>query len=494
MVTASGSADYIGLANAPILWILALAVMGVVVVQSLIYMSAVKKNAESAGMSRQEVRSAFRAGGVAAIGPSLSVVLVAIALLPLFGTPPVIVRVGLIGSAATEVASASLAAGTMGANLGDETFTRGVFIVALMAMSLSGAGWMISTLILTPIFKRSSNRLEKVNPALMSIIPGAALLAAFAALTFRELPKSPTHVVAVVVSAVAMSICLFLARTFKQNWLKEWGWASHCSSASSRPTSPTTPDSASPKPEEATMSSIITSPSHAAFERTTTRWGSITLFIGFLIATSVPFYLLFVADANIDFGQILKGFLAVFAVYGVFYIVEPLTYFPILGPAGMYQAFMIGNVANKLLPSAIVAQDAIGAKPGTRKGEYAATMAICGAAIIHVASMVLFVGLLGTWLVSLIPAPITLVAKLYILPAILGGVTVQLIASLRQVKSTLIALGLAALVILVLIPLVPILAPGDVAIVVFLTILITWFTRNKTVTDKKTDGGTVGIN
>src|SRR5699024_12565586 len=116
------------------------------------------------------------------------------------------------------------------------------------------------------------------------------------------------------------------------------GWASHCSSASSRPTSPTTPDSASPKPEEATMSSIITSPSHAAFERTTTRWGSVTLFIGFLIATSVPFYLLFVADANIDFGQILNGFLSVFAVYGVFYIVEQLTYFPILGPAVMYQA------------------------------------------------------------------------------------------------------------------------------------------------------------
>ena len=130
------------------------------------------------------------------------------------------------------------------------------------------------------------------------------------------------------------------------------------------------------------MSSIITAPSHAAFERTTTRWGSITLFIGFLIATSVPFYLLFVADANINFGEILKGFLAVFAVYGVFYIVEPLTYFPILGPAGMYQAFMIGNVSNKLLPSAIVAQDTIGAKPGTRKGEYAATMAICGAAIV----------------------------------------------------------------------------------------------------------------
>lgn len=223
MAMASGSADYLGLANAPVLWILAMAVMGVVLVQSLIYMTAVKKNAESAGMSQQEVRTAFRAGGVAAIGPSLSVVLVAIALLPLFGTPPVVVRVGLIGSAATEVASASIAAGTMDANLGDETFTRGVFIVALMAMSLSGAGWMISTLILTPVFKRSSHKLEKVNPALMSIIPGAALLAAFAALTFRELPKSPTHVIAVAVSAVVMAVCLFLAHRLRQPWLKEWG-------------------------------------------------------------------------------------------------------------------------------------------------------------------------------------------------------------------------------------------------------------------------------
>lgn len=123
-------------------------------------------------------------------------------------------------------------------------------------------------------------------------------------------------------------------------------------------------------------------------------------------------------------------------------------------------------------------------------------MAICGAALIHVFSMVLFVGILGTWLVTIIPEPVTLVAKLYILPAILGGVTVQLIVSLKQVKSTLIALGIAALVILVLIPLVPVLSSGDVAIVVILTIAITWFTRNKTVTDRKAaeGGDNVGIN
>lgn len=57
----------------------------------------------------------------------------------------------------------------------------------------------------------------------MSIIPGAALLAAFAALTFREIPKSPTHIIAIAVSALVMAVCLILAHTLRQSWLKEWG-------------------------------------------------------------------------------------------------------------------------------------------------------------------------------------------------------------------------------------------------------------------------------
>lgn len=210
-------------ANNPVLWILALSVMGIVILQSLIYMISVKRNAESAGMSQKEVNRAFRAGGIAALGPSVAVVIVAIALLPLFATPAVLTRVGLIGSAATEVASASLASETMGAQLGSENYTVPVFVVALTAMSISGAGWMIAALILTPIFKRSSEKLEQINPALMTIVPVAALLAAFAALTFREVPKSLTHVIAILASALTMFICLWVARRFNAAWLREWG-------------------------------------------------------------------------------------------------------------------------------------------------------------------------------------------------------------------------------------------------------------------------------
>lgn len=223
MIVAQGtSTDISAIALSPLLWVLAVAVLGVVFVQSVIYMNAVRKNAAGADMTQQEVFRAFRAGGVAAIGPSLAVVLVAVALLPLFGTPSILVRIGLIGSAATETASASLAANSLGADLGGADYTQNVFVVALMAMSLSGASWMISTLLLTPVLSRGESKLSKVNPALLAIVPSAALLAAFGGLTITEIPKSNVHILAIAVSSAIMGVCLWLAKLGDQAWLREW--------------------------------------------------------------------------------------------------------------------------------------------------------------------------------------------------------------------------------------------------------------------------------
>lgn len=219
---------------------------------------------------------------------------------------------------------------------------------------------------------------------------------------------------------------------------------------------------------------------------TTNRWGRVTMLMGLVLATSLPFYLLFFADVNLTTANIVTGFLAVAAVYGAFWIVEPLTYYPILGPAGMYQAFMIGNIANKLLPSAIVAQSAIGAKPGTRKAEFAATAAICGAAVVHVVSLVLFVGLLGNWIVSITPESVTEVARIYILPSILGGIAVQLVSTLKQVRATIIALAIAAIIVFGAVQVIPWLGGFTTAVVVVLTIIVTWFARPRSMRGSET--------
>lgn len=231
----------------------------------------------------------------------------------------------------------------------------------------------------------------------------------------------------------------------------------------------------------------------ADYTRTTNRWGRLTLFTGFVIATAVPFIVLATTDLGVTVGQVLTAFVAVAAVYGAFYIIEPVTYFPILGTAGMYQAFLIGNIANKLVPSAIVAQATIDAKPGTRKAAYAATAGISGAAAVHVVSLLLLVGVLGTWIVSVMPASITDVARVYILPSILGGVMVQLIATLKQPKSTVIAVVVSLVVVLLLVPNTPkIVSSFAIALCVLLTVAITWFLRTKDTADEdETEGALI---
>jgi hypothetical protein len=241
------------------------------------------------------------------------------------------------------------------------------------------------------------------------------------------------------------------------------------------------------------MSSTDTALSRTAaideFDRTTSRWGQITMGSALFLSLAAPLYLILFGNLGVTSGQVWTAFLAVGAAFFVLWVIEPITYFPVLGPAGMYQAFMIGNIANKLLPSALVAQATIGAKTGTKRGEFSALMAICGAAMVHVISMLVFVGLLGTWLVSIVPTDVVDVARLYIFPSIIGAVLVQLVVSLKQPRVTVIAVVVAALVLFVLVPAAPVLAKPATGIVVLLTAALAWFLRPKTKDVEPTEAG-----
>ncbi|WP_457973464.1 hypothetical protein [Arthrobacter sp. D1-17] len=232
------------------------------------------------------------------------------------------------------------------------------------------------------------------------------------------------------------------------------------------------------------MTSITTTPATsnsamADFNRTTSRWGQITMIGGLLISVAGPLYLVFATGLDIGPAQLWIAFAAVAATFGIIWIVEPLTYYPVLGPAAMYQAFMIGNISNKLLPAALIAQTNIGAKPGTKRAELAAVVAICGAAVVHLVSLAVFVGFLGSWLISVIPPSVLMVTRLYVVPAVLGAVLVQAIVSMKQPRTTVFALVVSAVVVFILLPLVPSLALVSTAIVVLATILLAWFFRGR---------------
>lgn len=225
--------------------------------------------------------------------------------------------------------------------------------------------------------------------------------------------------------------------------------------------------------------SKTTSAQLAAFDRTTSVWGPITLGLGLIISLAAALYAAFGSGAGITGMELVTAVAAVLATFGVIAVIEPISYFPILGRSAMYQAFLIGNIANKLLPAAIVAQANLGEKPGTRRAELIAGSAIVGAVLIHITTLVLLVGVLGTWLVGMLPAPLIATARGYILPAVFGAVVLQSVLAMKSRRTTIVAVVVAALIVFVVVPVVPALTFYATALAVIITIVVSWYARSK---------------
>lgn len=217
----------------------------------------------------------------------------------------------------------------------------------------------------------------------------------------------------------------------------------------------------------------------AAFDRTTSVWGPITLGLGLLISLAAALFAAFGTGMGVTPLELVTAVGAVLATFGIIAVIEPVSYFPILGRSAMYQAFLIGNIANKLLPAAIVAQANLGEKPGTRRAELIAGSAIIGAVLVHITTLILFVGVLGTWLVGMLPAPLIATARSYILPAIFGAVVLQSVMAMKSRRTTIAAVIVAAVIVFVVVPLAPGLTYFATALAVIITIAASWLARSK---------------
>ena len=93
--------------------------------------------------------------------------------------------------------------------------------------------------------------------------------------------------------------------------------------------------------------------------------------------------------------------------------------------------------------------------------------------------VVMGVLVLGSWLVSVVPADVVAVVQTYILPSVLGAVLVQAVVSTRNLRMTVIAGVVSTAVVFLLVPTVPTLAFFGTAIAVIATAVLAWFLRDR---------------
>lgn len=117
--------------------------------------------------------------------------------------------------------------------------------------------------------------------------------------------------------------------------------------------------------------------------------------------------------------DIIKGWLLIASIYGVYYVVEPVSYFPVVGLPGIYMVCLAGNIANMRIPSAAIAQEALGVRPGSREAELVSTVGIAGSIITNLL-IVSLAAFAGARIMNLVPAVVK-EAFSYVSPAIFGS-------------------------------------------------------------------------
>ena len=174
------------------------------------------------------------------------------------------------------------------------------------------------------------------------------------------------------------------------------------------------------------------------------RWGKITNWIGVLLSFGPALVLAVIFDLVPPVSAILTGFISMAGAVGVLWFIEPISYFPIIGVAGTYMAFLTGNISNLRIPAATVAQKVAGVEPGTNEGSIIATLGMAVSVIVNIILLALGV-VAGTQILAALPQSIV-DAFNFLLPSLFGALFIQFAVS--KPKLAPIAIGIALILTL----------------------------------------------
>ena len=162
------------------------------------------------------------------------------------------------------------------------------------------------------------------------------------------------------------------------------------------------------------------------------RIGKLTGYLGVLVAFTPALVLAVVYGIVPKPAALLTAFISGTSAFGVLY-------FPVVGPAGTYMAFLSGNISNMRIPCASMAQVAAEVEPGTEKGSIIATLGMAVSIIINVS--VLTIGaILGSSVLAMLPDSVK-AALNYLLPALFGALFVQF--GMKMIKHSVIMVVIA---------------------------------------------------
>lgn len=214
-------ADYLRVANDPMLWLMCAPVIGMVLLQAVLFVKRAFASADLVGLSREQCFLALRAGAISAIGPSTAVFVVLMGMMAVVGAPITWQRLDIIGAATTELTATKMGAIAWGAEVGTAEYGLLGFATSVWVMTLNGCGWLLFCGLFTHRLEWLMGKVTGGNMAIMSIVCGAAVLGTSSYLAVNQAVQNHANLATVVTGAVTMAFFqLVMAPRFPK--IREW--------------------------------------------------------------------------------------------------------------------------------------------------------------------------------------------------------------------------------------------------------------------------------
>ena len=205
--------------------------------------------------------------------------------------------------------------------------------------------------------------------------------------------------------------------------------------------------------------------------------GRFTMTVAFLLAFLPVVYFVFIKGYSLPLSSYINTMVVIASIGIGMWLTEPLTYWPVLGSAGTYIAYLSGNVGGMRFPVAMNVQSAMKADISTPKGQVISIVGIVGSVVSNLIILLASV-LLSSWLISIMPPFVTGMFS-FVTMGLFGSMILMRFAGhpggfVKGIMSSAPYLGTAIAVKLVITYLLPSLAMFGTAISVGTTILVAY--------------------
>jgi len=199
----------------------------VILVQAILFIRLAWKEGKRIGLTSKRMLNGLRAGMVAAIIPSISIVLFLISMSDALGIPFPWIRLSVIGSGPYEIIAAGIGKkeivkeGLEAVEYARQVFANSVWVMTIGAM-WSGLMVFFFNKKLKKLYKKIDEKIVHKYPDLMKVMVSAAFFGVICIFIAPPIVTGGVPLITMITGAVLMTICALLIKKLEIKWLREF--------------------------------------------------------------------------------------------------------------------------------------------------------------------------------------------------------------------------------------------------------------------------------